>query len=410
MTPVLAKLPEHQQTVIAIGTSARKSLPVLTAFLASLDWQSLPANTRLLPIFVPDFTKEQADAEVYLREWVRTHNGELLRGAPSAVGDFSDTGPTHAWSLQATQRIAANKNKIIQRALHVGADALLLVDADLILDKTTVAQLWADEKPIVTAVYWTKWQRDIREAQKQYAAPQVWLLPPYQLSGRGMDDAEFRTKLVTRELQRVWGFGAATLISRRVLESGLNFSTNPDAPQDGLNAWEDRQFCFTAERMHIDAYADSFPDIFHIYDSELDVPKIPAMLERLGKEHPTHAKMGDLVSLILEAIEPVPTPRGPSVVPKQYPRGRIGQIPLMPELEEAILTMQRGETRTIPVHFPTNHGLPYFRGRRRLIRITLQDVKLNTAPIGLEEEIRIGPSGTVMDKLLLTEQQIAAVA
>lgn len=406
---ILAKLPDHQHKTIVIGSSVRKALPALSAYLASLAWQSLPPNTRIVPVFVADFTPPQADAEVYLREWTLSRGGEILRSVPSAVGDFTDTGATHNWSLEATRRCAANKNKIIQRALQLGADYLFLADADLILDKQCLAQLLADEKPIVTAVYWTKWLRSTKETQKQFSMPQVWLLNPYGLSGRGMDDAEFRTKLVSRELQRVWGFGALTLISRRVLETGLDFSPHPDAPQDGLNAWEDRQFCWKAERMHIDAWADSYPDVFHIYDSELDVPKIPAMLERLGQEHPTQAKLGDLVSLTLEALEPVPTPRGPTVVPKQYPRGRLGQIPLMPEIEETILTMQRGETRTIPVHFPINHGLAYFRGRRRLIRITLQDVKTFLAPVGLEDEIVVGKT-TVVDKLLLTAQQIQAVA
>ena len=409
MSPVLAQLPDHQQKVIAVGSSIRKNLPILQAFLQSLDWQSLPPNTRILPLFVPDFLGEQADAEVYLREWTTTHGGELLRGVPSAAGDFSDAGATHQWSLEATRRIAANKNRIIKRALQLNADALFLVDADLILDRTVLAQLIADEKPIVTAVYYTKWQRQTKETQKQYAMPQVWLLNPYQLSGRGMDDAEFRTKLVNRELQRVWGFGACTLIQRRVLETGLDFSPHPDAPQDGLNAWEDRQFCWKAERMHIEAWADSHPDIFHIYDSQLDVPKIPAMLQQLGANHPQQAKLGDLVSLTLEALEPVPTPRGPTIVPKQYPRGRLGQLPLMPEIEGAILTMRRGEIRTIPVHFPINHSLAYFRGRRRLIRIGLLDVKPFAAPVGLEEEIRV-KAGTVMDKLLLTERQQQAVA
>src|SRR5438046_1857116 len=113
---ILAKLPEHQIKTIVVGSSVRKALPALAAYLASLEWQSLPPNTRIVPVFVADFVPNQADAEVYLREWTLRNGGEVLRSVPSAVGDFSDTGATHNWSLEATRRCGQNKNKIIQRA------------------------------------------------------------------------------------------------------------------------------------------------------------------------------------------------------------------------------------------------------------------------------------------------------
>lgn len=404
----IVPLPDHRETVVVVGTSVRKPLPILRAYLDSLAWQELPPRTKVIPVFVPDYpTKDEAEA--YLKDWTLSRGGELLRGVPSASGDFSDTGSTHQWSLPATQRIGQNKNRILKRALDLQADYVFLADADLILDRYVLPQLLADEKLITTAVYWTKWHRQMRETQRIYVMPQVWLVNPYQLSGRGMDDAEFRTKLINRELTRVWGFGACTLIQRKVLEAGVNFSPLPDAPQDGLNAWEDRQFSFRVERTHIEAFADPFPDIFHVYDAQTDPPQIPAMVERLGREHPTKARIGDLVSLKLEALEPVPHQTGWTAVPRQYPRGRLGALPLMPEIEDAILDMTRGETRTVKVHCPINHPLPYMRGRRRLIRVTLVDTKPNAAPVGLEDELRIGTRGSVVDRLLLTNEQLAAI-
>jgi hypothetical protein len=406
--PELEKLPDHTEKLIVCGTSVRKPLNVLTAYLTSLDWQDLPPNTRVHYVFVPDWAQPNGDAETYLRDWVKARDGEILRGVPSAANDFSDSPEfdSHQWSLSSMRRLAENKNRIINRALALKADYLFLADADLIFDKYTLRSLLAAEKPITTAVYWTAWSKRSVETRRLHAGPQVWLTNPYNLSGRGMDEAEFRSKLVARELTRVWGFGAATLIQRRVPEAGVNFSTVPDAPQDGLNAGEDRQFSIRAERAHIEAYADAWPDIFHIYHLDDHVSRIPEMLERLGAAHGTRAVLGDLVSLRLEALEPVPSERGWQQVARQHVRGRLGQVAMLPELEEAVANMKRGDTQIVPVHFPISHQIPYFRGRRRLIRATLVDCKPFGAPPILEDELRILlASQRIVDTAVLTDAQ-----
>jgi len=94
-------------------------------------------------------------------------------------------------------------------------------------------------------------------------------------------------------------------------------------------------------------------------------------------------------------------------MPRQHVRGRLGQIPLMPELEEAVYGLERGATRVVPVHFPVHHPLNYFRGRRRLIRLTLVDVKKFGFPPVLDAELFVGPmSGRVADTTTLTQQQL----
>lgn len=401
--------PDHRTTTIVVGTSVRKNLDVLRHFLDSLAWQELPPRTQLLPIFVPDWPQKD-EAEEYLRAWVTERGGECLRGVPTTAGDFADTPnfDSHQWGLTAMRRVGANKNKIIQRALALKADALWLVDADLILDRTTLASLLAAEKPVTTAVYWTHWTKRGFETRQIHAAPQVWLRHPYELSGRGMDEAEFRQKLINRELTRVWGFGACTLIARKVLEAGINFDPVLDVPQQGLMAGEDRQFCIRTERAHIEAFADPWPDAFHVYHADQHIPQIPAMVVRLGAEHPRQARLGDLVSIRLEALEPVPHANGGlQAIPRQHVRGRLGQVALMPELEEAVFSLARGETRIVPVHFPVHHSIPYFRGRRRLIRVTLVDVKPLCWPSVLDAELFVGPnSGRVADTTTLTTQQL----
>ena len=94
-------------------------------------------------------------------------------------------------------------------------------------------------------------------------------------------------------------------------------------------------------------------------------------------------------------------------MPRQHVRGRLGQVQLMPELEEAVYAMSRGETKIVPVHFPVHHQLNYFRGRRRLIRLTVVDIKPLSWPPVLDAELFVGPrSGRWMDTTTLTAQQL----
>ena len=399
----LLPLPDYREKLIVMGTSVRKNLITLQAYLTGLDWQELPPRTRLHPIFVADFEPSQAPAEAYLREWVARHGGEVLRSMPASVGDFTDQHPiAHQWSQSSMARVGQNKNKILRRALELKADAVWLVDADVIVDRTTLVSLLTCEKPIVCGNYWTKWGVQQSETQPIFAGPVLWLNHPYTLAGRGMEEWEFRSKLIRRELCQVWGQGANSLIDRKVLEAGITFDYLPDVPRDGLMGGEDRHFCIRAERAHLPMYGDNWIDAFHVYRPE-DEAKIPAMLKRLGTPHPVKPILGDLVSLKLQALEPLQTPRGLQQVAPQFVRGRLGQIPLLPELEEAVYSLSRGGITVVRAHCPVNHPVGYFRGRARLFRMTLIDCKPLCYPPVLEDELYLGAhSGTWVDRATLT--------
>lgn len=396
-----------------VGTSVRKPLPVLKAYLDSLAWQDLPPRVRIVPCFVVDFTPEQADAQALLFTWVNARGGTLLQGIPAQAPDFSDAAhlPTHEWQPSSMARVGFNKNLIIQHALATKADYLFFCDADLVLDKTTIRSLLACDKPLVTATYWTHWQRTTSETVTSNAGPQVWNTHPYQMDGHGMDGAEFRERLLSRELMKVWGFGACTLIQRKVLEAGINFEYLPDVPQTGMMAGEDRHFSIRCERAHIDAYADCWPDVFHIYHAATDLPQLPAMVARLGADHPRRPRLGDLVSLRLRALEPLPVaPNRLGHVQPQYPRGRLGRLALLPEIEDAVLGMERGQAALVRVHFPVHYPIPFLRGRARLIEVVLIDCKANSAPPVVEKELYQLPNGGAVDTQKLAPSQLASLA
>lgn len=411
--PELLPLPHIRDRLIVVGTSVRKPLPIVKAYLQSLAWQELPPRTKVHYVFVPDWPEQNTDAEHFLKVWVEERGGELLRGAPKAVGDFVD-GPgiaTHQWGETAMRRVGENKNRIFKRAQALQADAVFLADADLILDRTVLASLIAIEKPVACAVYWTHWNRPTTETGAYFSGPQVWLNHPYEQEGRGYDQAGFRAALLSRGITQVWGQGACTLIDRKVIDGGIDFTPVPGPPGQGLMNGEDRHFCMRATAAHIPMHADSWPDIFHIYHAPEDVERIPSALEVLGREHPTHAKLGDLISVKLEALEPVPNPNGWQHVAPHIARGRLGQLPLMPEIEEALYEVPRGGQRILKVHCSLAHPMPFYRGRVRLFRVTLLDVKPFGFPPVVSEELVPGEhSGAFLDQRALTEPQRASVA
>ena len=222
-----------------------------------------------------------------------------------------------------------------------------------------------------------------------------------------MDEAEFRRKLIHRGLVQVWGQGACTLLDKRVLDAGIDFSPQPEVPQQGLMAGEDRQFCIGAERRHIPMYADAWPDIFHVYHLPDDTQRIPEFLARLGADHPRVATTGDWVSLLLQPLEGVPNPSGPpALIGPQDVRGRLGALALLPELEEAIYETPRGQATIVPVHVPIHHPIPQLRGTKRLIRLTVIDVKPYVFAPTIETELFVGELGRrAHDAVTLTPQQ-----
>lgn len=370
----------------------------------------MPPQTELIPCFVDDGL--ESDALELVKQWTFQRNGVVATGEAAPAGDFTDVHAiTHQWSESAMGRVGRNKTGIIQWALDQRADAVWFVDSDLICDRTTLWSLIHANRPIACAVYWTHWQRNPSEGNVVHAGPQVWLNHPYDLHGRGMDAPEFRSTLLSKNLTQVWGQGACTLIQRSVLEAGINFLPVPGVPTVGLMAGEDRHFCIAAELRHIPMWADPWPDIFHIYHLPDDLTKAERMATRLGAVHPPKARVGDAVSLVLEAMEGVPQPSGPPVaIPPQHVRGRLGQLALVPELEEAVQEIGRGESRIIPVHFPVHYPLPQFRGTRRLIRVTVVDCKPWGFPPVVEEELYFTPRSTAyLDGITLTPELHAGV-
>lgn len=382
-------MPNARRELLVVGTSCKKPASILRWYLDALASQEKPAHLDVLYVFVDDGL--EPDARAMLEAFIQQHGGGIIEPVAKPIQpDFSDAPGTmtHQWSPSAMNRVGANKDQILQFALQNRADYVWLCDADLVCDRTTLTSLLSIPEPIVCAVYWTAWQRVPEGANPVCAGPQVWLTHPYGLAGHGMQEWEFRKKLIDRQAIPVFGQGACTLIRRDALLKGVCFAPIPENTGPGFMQGEDRHFCIRAERLHLRMIGDAWPDIFHIYHRPDDEQLAPAMAARLGTAHPDKPTSAlDLVSLTLAPLEGVPTQQGYQRFPEQRIRGRLASLKLHPELEAAVLGMKRGETRIVPVHFPLSWPVPPYRGQRRLIKVTLHDTKPFQFPPVIDREI-----------------------
>ncbi|KKL51944.1 hypothetical protein LCGC14_2290410 [marine sediment metagenome] len=418
--PELAPLPADKIVRILIGSVIRKPPEVVSAWLRCLLWQQTRTNCQVDFSFVLNFAAEDTFAndsrsvlQGFKEEAEAAGHTVVWSDADCPSGDYGEGGKTRSWTSEAWHRVGACKNSIIQHALTENYDYLWLVDADVLCDPFTLQSLLdsADVErflldstfyhgPIVSGVYWTFWsKRNADDAEIQHAGPQVWLRHPYCLDGRGYTVQSFRAALVGRQRLRVWGLGACTLIPRHALAKGCHFGSVGTLPPGGMSDGEDRHFCHRADALHLELVADSWPDIYHAYWGD-EYEEIPQALERLERVQSGPPQLGDLVSLRLENLE-VSTSTD-----VQFRRGRLGQLPLPPEVEEKLYSMSAGDSALVKAFFPVHYARKELANKSFVLRVTLYD----TRPFGLaptiDQELYIGTaSKAIIDPTGLTESQ-----
>ena len=186
----------------------------------------------------------------------RSNSGlRVLPKADLGTTDYRRDGETHQWSDVAVSRIATIKNHAITTFLETStADHIFLIDADVLIPAHSIDHLMSVEMPIVSAVYWTQF------TPGDPYMPNVWDRDKYSF-----DSIESILRLARPGHHAVGGLGACTLIERRVLEAGVDFSPIPN-----LRIWgEDRHFCIRAMCAGFPLTADSCVTPFHVYREEL---------------------------------------------------------------------------------------------------------------------------------------------
>ena len=211
--------------------------------------------------------------------------------------------------------------------------------------------------------------------------PQVWQQHPYGFAGARIKEPDFFRRLGRRQLLPVKGLGACTLIQKETLKVAKYWPYLEDLPSGGMWQGEDRTFSVRANRSHLPLTADAWPDIAHIYRPE-DIPSIPEIMEDLAQPAPSVATMGNFVNFSIEPLEE------PHLYGKKlHVRGRMGQIKMLPEIEYDLMDLSVGESCISKLNFPLHYELERYSGQTKLVRLTLNDVKLNRPHPGLNRVI-----------------------
>lgn len=330
---------------------------MLNAHLQTIRWQQ--ANCIVDIVYIDD--NDEGPAKDLLHGFAEPADPKP-KDALYEVGSDS-----HRWSIDTFHWLAQQKQRLLDHARTAGYDALFLVDTDLLLAPDTLSSLLNTRKDVVSAVFWTSWQSGAPPL------PQVWLSHPYGLSNGRWMEHEFLGALAGRQLVQVHGLGACTLIRSDAYERVGFLPLLSDLPSHGMWQGEDRHFSIRAARNHIELWADAWPDVWHCY-----TPKqrqlIPDQLDRLLKSIRQKALFGDLVSFTVEPLEE------PNLVDYMaHVRGRMGQLRLLPKLEEALLEMEVGEDRFLNLEFPSWYELEPYRGRSKLVRVKLLGARQYTS-------------------------------
>ena len=342
---------------ILVASVTNREADVLAPHVASILAQALPKNTTIELAYVSD--NLAPGALQILHDAGASVADALPREAPSG---YSVSETTHEWGLSDFEWLAREKQRLLEHARDGRYDAIFFVDSDLVLGADTLASLIYAQKDVVSGVFWTRWQPGAPPL------PQVWMTHPYEMHGRGVQADEFLRSLEERSLVRVGGLGACTLMRSRVFDKLEWFPLLGGLPSGGMWQGEDRSFCIKAERNHVELWADAWPDIYHQYRPS-EVLRLGEWQERfpLLVETP---EVGDLVSLVLEPLEERELHSH-----REHVRGRLGALPVLPEIESVLGSMKVGETRVVKVEFPMSWLVAEYRGRSRNVLVRLVGAK-----------------------------------
>ena len=244
---------------VLVGSPIRLKNTVLKEFLLGLE-EAEKGSNEIVYYFVDDNT--DADSIELLRSFADRNETIIKKGTQLYNSDDKYDG--HNWKSETLAKVTAYKNTIIKYCIENNFDYLFLVDSDIVIDKRTILQLLSDNVDIVSNVFWNQWVKNGPLTAQCFWIPDIYLqdkefnVPrPFEESHKiRMDMYE---QLKKPGLYKVDGLGACTMISRRALEMGVNFTEIPNLKIPG----EDRPFCIRAGALGFDLYMDTHYPAYH---------------------------------------------------------------------------------------------------------------------------------------------------
>lgn len=257
---------------ILIASAVNKHERILAEFLRSLEMLDID-GCDVSYCFVDD--NDDPAASLLLHGFVERNPGACLLHIEGLYKNMGWERNDHTWSVKKTDKIAQIKNELLEYCLNGPWSHIFIVDADIVLHPETLQNLLSSDKDIVSCIFWTKWK------DASQSMPQVWQKDFYTLYDDHMtrtltpeqkrtETSAFLDKLRVPGVYRVGGLGACTLINRRVLEAGVNYS-----PLYNISFWrEERSFCIRAVAHGFELFVNTVYPAFHIYRME-DLERLP---------------------------------------------------------------------------------------------------------------------------------------
>lgn len=260
---------------VLIASPVRQKPAILKEFLAGLTRLELD-GIECDYLFADD--NDDPESSAALNEFMLGRPGYCVRLEREEESYLCDA-ETHRWKESLIQRVAAVKTFMLRHAVEQGFDHVFLVDSDIVLHPATLQHLMAQDKAVISEVFWTQWT-----PQDPYL-PQTWLLDHYAFYDRSFANAspeqksaasrEFVQSMRSGETHRVGGLGACTLISTQAIAKGLSFEEI-----DNVSFWgEDRAFCIRARALGVELWADTKYPPLHLYREQY-VERVPAFVAR----------------------------------------------------------------------------------------------------------------------------------
>ncbi len=247
---------------LLVGSPVYQKTQILEAFLDSLG--SLKSDTFSLDFMFIDDNIDTKSSQLLID--FKRKNSQVMIIPGKEVGIYNCNEESHSWNDDLMLKVANYKNTIIDYAIKQEYDFLFFIDSDLVIHPNLIEHLKKRDKDIVSEIFWSKWHQD-----SSYE-PNVWMFDEYDLvpkiPGEVLDKKEmhirkikFLNQLRIPGLYEVGGLGACTLISKKALASGVNFSPIKNLTIHG----EDRFFCIRAAVLNLDLHVDTVYPAYHIY-------------------------------------------------------------------------------------------------------------------------------------------------
>ena len=229
---------------VLLSAPVRQKEDIFQLYMKGLDGLEIPGNVNLQRAFVLHNCP-------HLRKYLR--DGDIAYDV-STDDEYIVDSITHNWGNSNLEIVASIKNNVLEMAYKNGFDYVFFVDSDLILHPKTLSKLLETKKDIVAEIFWTSWDG------KQDPQPNCWDFDHYSFYAGNME------RYKEKGLYTVGGTGACILISRNVIEAGVNYS-----PIYNVVSWwgEDRAFCIRSACAGFRIWCDTNYPAFHIYRENL---------------------------------------------------------------------------------------------------------------------------------------------